>query len=77
MFFLVLSALWKLIRFRSYIAPQQFSNLYQLVSNYPTARRVVPSQTAERLCRAMDLAASSVPRRRLAYFPATESELGW
>src|SRR5882762_6459976 len=56
MSFLVLKAYLLLIRFDLYLAPGNFTALYDRVRNYPTGKKMASADVIETICSAMDMA---------------------
>lgn len=56
MFFLILYAYSKLIRFHFYVAQERFADLYETVRAYPLKRTERQSHSAQEICKAVDMA---------------------
>jgi hypothetical protein len=62
---LVYQAYWKLIRFELYLKRGNFRSIYDLVRNYPLARKAPEPVMIERICSAVDMAAIWYPKQVL------------
>jgi hypothetical protein len=62
---LVWKAYWNLIRFDVCVARGNFRSLYDMVRNYPLAKKAFELATVERICSAVDMAAIWYPKQVL------------